>query len=424
VRLWAITRQRCKELLWLPLKGLLDRHRIDARQNDSELRVFLPNRSEIRLVGADKDKEAQKKRGDGTVLEIITEAQLFGPFLRPLVQDVIEPCTFDKRGTVALEGTPAVLCAGHWFSITGGAAYQSAKRWTSTGRPMDGAMDGSGWSCHRWSVLDNPYVPHAAEELARLKSKRGWTDEHPTYRREWLAQWVNDEGALFYAFHPDRNLHRRLERDLLGPGWIHVLGWDLGLRDDMAKVVWAFHAEERLLLEAFSWKEPGALLETCAALDADLFKRFNIVAQVADTGGGGALFVAEHSDRHPELPTYEAAKKPQKYEHVRLFNDELRSGRIQLREGSPLHAEMSVLPKDPDWPDEKVPREDPRFANHCCDAGLYAFRRAYPHLLEKPAAPPKAGSRELAEAEERRMEEQLIERVGSQQRDWWEEPWT
>lgn len=421
IRYWAITRQRCKELMWLPLKYLLERHHVAAKTNDSELRIFLSNRSEIRLVGADKDKEAQKKRGDKTRLEIVMEAQSFGPFLKTLIEDVVDPCLFDLRGTKALDGTPGPIPAGHWFSVTGSKPHETAKRWISPGRVVGGALEGQGWSCHRWSVLDNPHLPHAAEELKALQVRRGWDDNHPTYLREWLARWVSDSGALFYAFDESRNLHHLPEEKLRGPGWVHVLGWDLGHRDDMGKVVLAFHPDSPDIFEAFSWKKPGAGLDECASIDEELHRRFNIIARVADTGGGGAMFVAEHARRWPGH-FYEAAKKTEKYAHVLLLNDDLRAGRLKLREGSPLHQEMSTLPKDPDWPDEKVPREDPRFPNHCCDPALYAWRRAYHFFHEKEEVRPPPGSPEAHEAEAVRMEQaelRAFEQQSSQ--PWWEQ---
>lgn len=422
VRYWSITRQRCKELYWLPLKAVFERAKVSVKWNDSELRGFLPNRSEIRLVGADKDKEAQKKRGDKTRLEVIGEAQAFGPFLKSLVEDVVEPCTVDVRGTMLLSGTPSVICAGHWFSVSGSQGHVTAKRWHSPGRTVKAQLEGQGWSCHRWSVLDNPHMQHMREDLPALKAKRGWDDKHPTYLREWLAQWVSDNSALFYAFDETRNLHTRPEAELRGPGWVHVLGWDLGsggANDPMAKVVWAFHPDDPCLYEAFSWKDT-ALLEECNAVDRDLDKRFNLVGRVADTGGGGKLFVQQYARRFPGFP-YEAAKKTEKYEHVILFNDDLKSSRIKLREGSELHQEMSTLPKDPDVAEELSAKEDSRFPNHCCDSGLYGWRRGF-HFLHTPEedAPPP-GTPAAFEAEAKRMEEQHVaEHQQQAEQPWWE----
>jgi hypothetical protein len=195
IRIWAVNRLRAKQLLWSEFKYLFQRHKLregqDVKMHDTELTITFTNGSEIRLLGADKDKEAQKKRGDKTIMEIIIEAQLFGHYLRTLVEEVAEPCLFDLRGTFCLEGTPGPLCVGYWWCASGGGP--PAGGWISPGQKV-GTEEGvgSGWSCHQWGVLDNPFLPHAKEELATLKKRRRWGDDHPTYIREWLGQWVND----------------------------------------------------------------------------------------------------------------------------------------------------------------------------------------------------------------------------------------
>lgn len=412
IRIWAVNRLRAKQLLWDEFVYLFKRHGINAKLHETELTIKFDNGSEIRLLGADKDKEVQKKRGDKTWMEIVLEAQGFGPYLKSLVEDVAEPCLFDLKGTFCLEGTPGPVCAGYWHDVTGRDNVSS--RWQSVGS-SDGI--GTGWSVHRWSVLDNPFLPHAAEELAELKKKRRWGDEHPTYVREWTGRWVNDIGALFYKFNPTRNVHN-IEQPW-GPGWTHVLGWDLGFRDDMALVAWGWHPDHPgELYEAYSWKKPGALddevMEQVTRLEG---LGFNFIEMVADTGGGGRMYVEAVARRFGR--SFNAAKKTEKYEHVRLLNDDLLTGHIKLRPGSPLLAEMVQLPTDPDWPDptkpEAPPTEDPRFPNHCCDAGLYAFRAAWHYVKDevKPQKPDKH-SREY-------VEKYLEAELSRRKRDWLEQ---
>lgn len=401
VRVWGINRLRAKQLLWDDLKLVCARHKLGATFNETELTVRFPNRSEIRLLGADKDKEVQKKRGDKTVLEVVLEAQLFGPYLKTLVEEVASPCLFDLQGTFCLEGTPGPICTGYWYEVSG--RNDVASKWTSLGG-KEGV--GAGWSMHRWSVLDNPHLPHARQELASLKLKRRWADDNPTYIREWLARWVNDLGSLFYKFNPDRNAFDLDQVMPVGPGWEHVLGWDLGFRDDMALVVWGYHPDHRELYEAFSWKKPGALAEEVVEQIDELESRgFNFVAKVADTGGGGRMYVEEVMSRYSHV--FEAAKKPEKYDHVRLFNDDLLTGFVKLQRDSVYAEEIAQLARDLDWPPpekpEAPPREDPRCANHCSDAGLYAYRRAMHYLHRDAPEPVVRGTPAWHKAEEKRM---------------------
>lgn len=411
IRIWSINRLRCKQLLWEEFKYLVQRHGIGVHFHDTELTMRFDNGAEIRLLGADKDKEAQKKRGDKTILEVVTEAQLFGPFLKTLVEDVIEPCLFDLRGTVCLEGTPGPLCVGYWFDVSGRENVRTL--WTSVGSED---RTGAGWSCHRWSVLDNPFLPHAKEELASLKEKKRWTNDNPTYVREWLGKWVADQSALYYDFDEARNTHERPSSELRGDGWQHALGWDIGFHDDMALTIWAWHENDFHLYEAESWKKSGALSEEIINKIKEWEGLgYNFIHRVADTGGGGKLYVEEIRARY-EMH-FEAAQKTNKYDHVRLLNDDLRTGKVKIRKGSSLALEMAQLPKDPDWdPMEGPPKEDPRYPNHQSDSALYAWRAAYPYLAENKPIVIKRGTPEYFKNEEKEM----LERVERPKPDWWD----
>ena len=405
VRVWHSSRLRAKDMLWMPLQYALGRHGINFKANETELTLTFDNGAVIKLVGADKDKEAQKKRGDKTVLEIILEAQNFGAYLRSMVEDVIDPSLLDNLGTLCLEGTPGALCQGFWFQVSGGGP-RAAARWRSE--------DGE-WSCHRWTMLDNPHLPHAQVELTRIKKSRRWADDNPTYLREWCGTWVNDLTALFYKFDLVRNTFSFDDLEPWGPGWQHSLGWDLGFRDDMAIVIWGWHPDKSDLYEVFSWKEPGALAERVMTVmnEQEASKKLNLVAQVADMNGGGRMYVEEVMSRWSRH--FDTAKKTEKYEHVRLFNDELLTGHIKLRRGSPLQLEMAGLMRDPDWPPadkpEAPPREEPSHPNHNSDAALYAWRACW-HYFKAPKKETKVHSADAAWGDDyvKRLDKRLQKR--------------
>lgn len=410
----AITRQRARELIWRPLEILNERYSLGADLNGTTATVTFPNHACIRLRGADDAREAGKGRGDKLHGVDIDEAQTFAPeILKDMIDNVYGPALEDVGGDLCVYGTPGVICAGEWFEMT----------------QPDKSKRRQGWSVHSWSVLDNPFMAHMKQRLPELMRERGWTADNPTFRREWLGEWVNDTSALFYAgFEADRNLHDRPESELIGPGWMHTLGWDLGLRDDMALVAWAFHPNERDVYEAYSWKKNGVMAEDVVRKVEQLEERgYNFLGKVADTGGLGALVVEEVGKRLKMH--FDAAKKTEKGAHVELFNDDLRTGRAKVRRDSPYARELATLPKDPDEAPTKWPVEHPGFPNHCCDAGLYAWRAAL-HFLHKPreAPPPRPGTPEwhvqwlahqqkeleqmmeqdIAEARERRREEQEL----------------
>jgi hypothetical protein len=80
---------------------------------------------------------------------------------------------------------------------------------------------------------------------------------------------------------------------------------------------------------------------------------------------------------------------------------------------------MVQLPTDPDWPDpekpERPPSEDPRFPNHCCDAGLYAFRAAWHYVKDEYKAP------KLDKRSSEYVEKHLEAEISRRKRDWLEQ---
>lgn len=405
-RIWSHARLRAKELLWDQFRYLHGRHGIKVETNETELTIRFPNEAIIRLVGADKDKEIQKKRGDKTIFEVILEAQSWEAILlEKTSEDVIQPSLFDYDGTLCLEGTPGAIQVGYWFQVTGSEDEQRV--WQSKLRPE--------WSVHRWTMLDNPFLKDAREKLEKEKQKRRWADDNPTYLREYRGRWVNDLTALFYPFDELRNTYEAGTVVPYGKGWNHTLGWDLGSRDDMALVIWGWHPDHEDLYEVFSWKKPGASAdEVMQMIDSTEQKLgLSLISQAADTGGGGKMYVEEVHRRYTRRFT--AAQKSQKYEHAKLFGDDLRTGHIKLIRGGPYALEIAALLRDPDWDPSNLmdnpgpPEEDPRCANHCCDAGLYAWRDAYHYY--KPEAPPPPPPHRSTQA----FMEQMIAKIASDQ---------
>lgn len=420
IRIWHSSRLRCKELVYAEIQRVCQRHGIPVKSNDTELKLFFENGSEIRLVGADKDKEAQKKRGDKTWMDIVLESQNFGALLKGLVFDVIDPCLMDERqrggGRLYLEGTPGLICGGLWYNITG-RFEELEGNWESVGGPdVDGELEGRGWNCFRWQSTSNPFMPHIKVELQKIKRDRNWTDETPTFRREWRGLWVNDYDALFYKYNEGRNGFDIDDIKPWGDGWHHVLGWDLGSKDDMALVVWGYHDNLPDLYEAFSWKKPGALsAEVMAQIDELEQRGFNIEHMVADTGGGGRMYVEDVQARFGK--TFDAAKKTEKYQHVTLFNDDLLSGHVKVQKGSPLEKELRELPRDPDWDPSsgKPPQEARAFANHCTDASLYSWRHARHYWNSPKREVFTKGSKEATDV----MLQQLEERLARDRNEHW-----
>ncbi len=64
---------------------------------------------------------------------------------------------------------------------------------------------------------------------------------------------------------------------------------------------------------------------------------------------------------------------------------------------------------------EALPREDVSCPNHCCDAGLYAYRAAWHYLHTEDEVKPKRGSAAFLKAEE-----ELMESGPPTSKEWWD----
>ena len=127
------------------------------------------------------------------------------------------------------------------------------------------------------------------------------------------------------------------------------------------------------------------------------------------------MYVEDVMSRYSQV--FEAAKKTEKVEHVRLMNDDFLSARIKVQRGGAYALELAALPKDPEWDPYggKPQGEDPRFSNHLCDAALYSWRKALNYLDFEVEEPEES----VDERAEREAEENLA-RV-NKMKEWWED---
>jgi hypothetical protein len=410
----ALTRASAKRILWPQLVELNEQLQLGLTLNATDLTATAVNGAQIFCVGANRAEEIEKLRGVPMPLAGIDEAASFrGALLRYLIEDVLTPRLMDLRGQLWLVGTPGPVPAGFFYDVTTGAEL--------------------GWSVHKWTVFDNPHLPHAKQWVDELIERRGWTWEHPTVRREYLGQWARDDSVLVYKYNPAINLVSAMPESYASlRNWSHVMGVDYGMVDECAWVVWAFQTRgpDQTSYAVHAQKEAGLLPDEAARVTADLIQRFDVVSTVGDAGGLGKPYI-EEARRRFSLPIKNADKQ-QKLAHIELFNGDLQSQRIKLLCGcaDPYADEMSTV----QWEVSRVPvvsggtirhedrrREDPRFPNHCCDAGLYGNRASTAYLnheesRELPDPRDLMGMRAL-EQESRWLHAQRIEQ---QQSTWWD----
>lgn len=358
----ALTRQSAKRLAWRPLIGFNERYGLGLDFHHSDLEARLPNGSVIIIAGADDVRRIERLRGDKYKLVIIDEAASFRPsILATLIREIIRPALMDLQGQLVLMGTPGAACVGPFYDATTG--------------------NEDGWSVHRWTVLDNPHIPHAADEMAAEQKRNKWADDHPILMREWKGQWVRDLGSLVYPYDVQRNHVDRLP-SLPPSGWHYILGIDFGVTDATACVVVAWHEQDPTVYVVESEQRTGVIPSEAAAWVKQLQSRYDFDRIVGDVGGLGKAFAEEMRRRHA-IPVH-AAQKSDKRGAQELMAGDMKSGLVRVvgRANAELCEEWSIL----QWNADRT-AEDERFANHLSDAALYAWREAKGWAAEVP--PPK-----------------------------------
>lgn len=381
----ALTRRSAKAIMWHKLKELDRTHKLGLTFSESELIVSLPNNSRIVLFGADLENLADRLRGDAYVRVIIDEAQSYGSHLQMLIDDVLEPATLDHRGDIALIGTPGPSPCGTFYDAT-------------TTAPS--------WSRHSWSLIDNHHLPHAADWLVQLKTNRGWTDENPTWLREYQAQWVQDESALVYrGFKRRRNMYRELPMS----SWQYIVGLDLGWHDQTAFSVIAYskYQPNAHIIRSFGRSEMH--ISRTAEVLLSLQNEFAPAAIVADTGGLGKAICEELKMRY-SLPIV-AAEKTDKLTAIEALNGDFIDGRVLVHEScSDLINQYETLT----W-DEKRLHENPGQRNDLIDSALYPLRYSR-HYWHRPKAAELTPA-ELVAKQERDMLEKVLEQHDKEKQD-------
>lgn len=238
------------------------------------------------------------------------------------------------------------------------------------------------------------------------------------YQQLRWGRWVRDgEGLVYGSFSTDRNVGR-IPKDLTGFG----LAIDYGFTDRTAFAVLGWRAHDPRVYGVECYKLDASTPSRAAVEARRLDKRYGFEWMVGDTGGLGKGYVEEAISRF-RLPI-ESADKTNKRGYIKLINgdfvgDDERGPLIMVdRERcAELVGEYIILPWHPN-----LQKEADGFDNHCADAFLYGWRRAYAYLAEPAEEKPAEGSQEAHEAEaERMLEERIAEVQRDASRDWWDQ---
>lgn len=358
---------------------------LKLREIDNQLLLIVGiTRHSIWLAGCKDQSEVGKFRGAKYKRVAIDESQEYGAFLRELVTDAFEPALIDKSGHLLLAGTPSPIPAGLFYEAT-----------TGDGSPA--------WPTHHWTIFDNPHIPNASEEVEAFCKTYGLNKGSPTYRREYLGEWVRDEGALVYPFSAQLNGITLDEMPTLDH---YILSIDVGFVDATAFTVCGFRRDFPEVYVRRSVSMTGLIPSAVAAHAERHREEFGAGLQiVVDEGGIGKGYAEEMRQRYSIGCA--PAEKTKKRAYQEIVAGELKSATIKIvtRESQQLIDEMALL----QWGPGRI-SEDPRFENHCCDSMLYGVRAARAWYRPEREAP-TPGSPEWWAAEQARTRAEMRKRA-------------
>lgn len=423
----AITRKMAKELLFDELAR--DNHELELGWTPSILDLTYrgTNGSKCLMFGAKDEKDVERQRGQPWDLVVIDEAQGIGAkVLKRLLYDVVLPRLGDRNGRLVLCGTPGYILTGEFFDASGPTSAnifidKQGKR-RAVSRPWDERNDLKwqhvrwNWSYHWWPLSAN--ISEGGQGLLKaaieLKEASGWDDDHPTWRREYLGQWIPDDANLAYKFNVEKNVwYPEHGTDLAGAlkslpsghDWHYVMGIDPGHTDPFAIEVFAYAETYDKILQVYEHeveKDPDGRksFEMAATKVLEIMERLDVEQIVCDQTGGIGNILIDSLVKDYGIPV-KPAVKTHKRDAVELMNSDMIGGKIKMMPGTKIIEEMTYL----SWDDTGHKTRSGQ-ADHHCDAAVYIFREIYGVGTEVPKVIiPKQSSewidRRMQEAEER-----------------------
>jgi hypothetical protein len=413
----SLTLKSTKENFWSGAPGGIIKqnnvYELGLKFNHTDTVWLHENGSRGRLAGAETVADIERLRGAAAEADIalVDECKSFAPeLLNELIRDVLEPGLMTRDGLLILGGTPGSIPVGTFYEATDSRARTDSGGITcipaaEEDGPAYAALSDSVrrelWRLHTWTIQDNLAAPRQWARALGNKRRQGWADDHPTWRREYLGEWVTDATDLVYAWaghkHKEEYVTWRPQKTKDNPGglpiesgpWRFVLGIDLGYVDESALVLAAYSETSKELRHVYDFKQPGMTVDVFFDEVFSVIERFGRPdAIVADTAGGGSKMLIETLNQRYGLGI-ESAKKTEKQDHIELINSDFAAGRIKIIPGSDLAHELAGLQWDLSRESKMVLartgrlREDPSCPNHLCDALLYLYRYSY-HFWSTP----------------------------------------
>ncbi len=410
----TLTRGRARDILWDKCLERLNRRYslgLTIRELSGLLYIFQPNGSKIWLVGVDDKGEVDKLRGGFFSEVVVDEAMAMPEYLKELVEDAIEPALLDLQGALVIAGSPSPLLVGYFHEATTGSN-----------------PDVEQWPVHQFTILDNSHLPHGVGFLAeKLKKDYGNNPEHPTYRREWLGQWVEDLGALVYPFTYAGNGWSPAGEEPYGlpPGEYRFgLGVDIGFSEKSTAFTLAARRAGTGQLYLLRSYTRSRLIPTALAAHVQTVRdEVERVAKcsltvVVDEGALGRGFAEQMREMGVGC---RAAEKSEKRAYQEYVGGLIRASSPPYNDNGTWQGGFGVLADFGQCQelieearklqfDDETGKENELYRRHCCDSALYIIRALMPRY-EPKQEPPKPGSKEALRLEQKRMKEETWKRI-------------
>lgn len=283
------TSETARDLCWVPLERAAQTYGWPIRFDNSKRIAYGPKGARLLVKGSETIREMEKRRGLGPKTMRVDECGAIRPSsLKYLVEDVLEPMMMDSaESTLWLAGTPNPTPSGYFHDITNGLL--------------------PGWDVFRWDWRSNPHVDQTF--VAGLMERRNWTWDTPTFRREYLAEWVTDPGRQVFRFDRARNTLAQLPQLLPGDHWVYGMAMDFGVGDATACVVLAWAARYgRAVYVVDAWADTGMSVGDSCNRGRVTWDKWRPSVLVGDVNGLGKYAEVEWNRRFQDIPMVPADK--------------------------------------------------------------------------------------------------------------------
>lgn len=319
----------------------------------------------IQLFGLRDATQADLMRGQKFRRVVVDEIGAFDDeLLKYSIESVIQPALLDFRGELVACGTPGPIPKGYAYDLTGNPGLID---------PFPGR-----WPTWHWTFRDNPFVPRE-DVLTEALEVNGWSENSPTFRREYEAIWCEDADALVYRYRGERWAP-------VPSAGKTVLALDFGGgergNDATTFTVWRQPYDARphvFCLEAIAKDEIE--MPEIAAIAKNLREKWSVNKIVADEGALGHA-MAKNLRNQYRLPIEKAIKQDKKG-RILSARGRLDADTLHLCEGAkPLADEWMSLC----WNETRQDHHE-RQADDLSDSALYGLEEF--SAWEAEIAPPK-----------------------------------